>query len=81
MSTNELPLLPTTVIGSHAIPSWFWTAIESIDKDEYGPTDITETFNDAVTIAIQDQEQTGIDIISDGEMQRWYFVQKFYSNN
>ncbi len=79
MSTEQISLLPTTVIGSHALPSWFWTAIQSIDNDEYGPTDINETFNDAVTIAIQDQEQAGIDIISDGEMQRWYFVQKFYS--
>ena len=71
-------LLPTTVIGSHAIPSWLWTATAEIDKGNYGETDIRETFDDAVNAAILDQERAGIDIISDGEMRRWYFVQSFY---
>ena len=64
-------LLPTTVIGSHATPSWLWTAIDEIDKGNYGETDINETFDDAVNAAILDQERAGIDIISDGEMRRW----------
>ena len=68
-------LLPTTVVGSHATPSWLWTATEQIDKGLYGPTDINETFNDAVDLAILDQTRAGIDIVSDGEMRRWYFVQ------
>jgi 5-methyltetrahydropteroyltriglutamate--homocysteine methyltransferase len=71
-------LLPTTVIGSHATPSWLWTAIGEMDKGNYGPTDTKETFDDAVNMAILDQEHAGIDIISDGEMRRWYFVQSFY---
>ena len=71
-------LLPTTVIGSHATPSWLWTAIDEIDKGNYGETDINETIDDAVNAAILDQERAGIDIISDGEMRRWYFVQSFY---
>jgi len=71
-------LLPTTVIGSHAIPSWLWTALEAIDADKYGPTDIRETFDDAVNAAILDQERAGVDVITDGEMRRWYFVQSFY---
>lgn len=78
MTDRPLPLLPTTVIGSHAIPSWFWTAADEIDKDSYGPTDVRETFDDAVTVAMVDQERAGVDIISDGEMRRWYFVQSFY---
>lgn len=78
MSDWKLPLLPTTVIGSHAIPSWFWTATSEIDKQNYGPTDIKEMFDDAVTVAMSDQENAGVDIISDGEMRRWYFVQSFY---
>jgi len=77
--TNLQPnLLPTTVIGSHATPSWLWTAIGEMDKGNYGPTDTKETFDDAVNMAILDQERAGIDIISDGEMRRWYFVQSFY---
>ena len=71
-------LLPTTVIGSYATPSWLWTALGEIDKGEYGQTDIRETFDDAVNMAILDQERAGVDIITDGEMRRWYFVQSFY---
>jgi 5-methyltetrahydropteroyltriglutamate--homocysteine methyltransferase len=75
---TDYGLLPTTVIGSHAIPSWLWTALEAIDQGKYGPTDVRETFDDAVNAAILDQERAGVDVISDGEMRRWYFVQSFY---
>jgi 5-methyltetrahydropteroyltriglutamate--homocysteine methyltransferase len=74
----SLPLLPTTVIGSHGIPSWLWTALDAIRDGKYGPTDIREAFDDAVNAAIRDQERAGIDIVTDGEMRRWYFVQSFY---
>ena len=72
------PILPTSVVGSYATPSWLITAIQEMDKGNYGQTDINETFDDAVKVAISDQEQCGIDIISDGEMRRWHFVQGFY---
>ena len=78
MPLESLPTLPTTVIGSYAIPSWLWTATDQIDKGNYGQTDIRETFDDAVNVAIMDQERAGVDIITDGEMRRWYFVQSFY---
>ena len=78
MMESPRVLLPTTVVGSHATPSWLLTAIDEIDKGNYGRTDIRETFDDAVNIAILDQERAGVDIISDGEMRRWYFVQSFY---
>jgi len=55
-----------------------WTALEAIDAGKYGATDQQELFDDAVNAAILDQERAGIDIISDGEMRRWYFVQSFY---
>lgn len=71
-------LLPTTVVGSHAYPSWFLTALDEIKSGRYGLTDEREAFDDAVNAAILDQERAGIDIISDGEMRRWYFVQSFY---
>jgi 5-methyltetrahydropteroyltriglutamate--homocysteine methyltransferase len=60
------------------MPSWLWTAVGEIEKGNYGETDIRETLDDAVNIAIMDQERAGVDIISDGEMRRWYFVQSFY---
>jgi 5-methyltetrahydropteroyltriglutamate--homocysteine methyltransferase len=75
---DSLPLLPTTVIGSYATPSWLWTAMEEIKKGAYGETDIKETYDDAVRLAIGDQERAGVDIISDGEMRRFFFVQNFY---
>lgn len=73
-------LLPTTVVGSHAYPSWFLTALEEIKQGRYGITDEREAFDDAVNTAILDQERAGVDIISDGEMRRWYFVQGFYQH-
>jgi 5-methyltetrahydropteroyltriglutamate--homocysteine methyltransferase len=75
---EPLPILPTSVIGSHAYPSWMWTALEAIEAGKYGATDQQELFDDAVNCAISDQERAGIDIVSDGEMRRWYFVQSFY---
>ena len=78
MAQGEQMLLPTTVIGSHATPSWLWTATGEIDKGNYGETDVRETFDDAVSVAMLDQERAGVDVISDGEMRRWYFVQSFY---
>lgn len=73
-------LLPTSVVGSYALPSWFWTALKAIEQGDYGQTDARETFDDAVGLAIRDQERAGVDIITDGEMRRWYFVQGFYSH-
>ena len=71
-------LLPTSVIGSYATPSWLWTAIDEIKAGRYGPTDEKEAFDDAVNMAIRDQERAGVDIITDGEMRRYLFVQNFY---
>ena len=71
-------LLPTSVIGSYATPGWLWTALEEIKAGRYGPTDEREAFNDAVNMAVGDQERAGVDIITDGEMRRYLFVQNFY---
>ena len=78
LSLNRLPMIPTTVVGSYALPSWLLTAVGEIEKGNYGQTDIRETFDDAVNIAVLDQERAGVDVISDGEMRRSYFVQGFY---
>jgi 5-methyltetrahydropteroyltriglutamate--homocysteine methyltransferase len=73
-------LLPTSVIGSYAWPSWFITAVEAMKRGEYGPADIHETLNDAVDVALRDQEDAGIDIVSDGEMRRLgFFTADFYN--
>ena len=65
--TASIPsLLPTTVIGSHAYPGWMWTALDEIEKGGYGRTDEGELYDDAVNMAMLDQEKAGVDIISDG---------------
>lgn len=72
-------MLKTSVIGSYAWPSWFITAVEAIKKGEYGPKDIAETLDDAVDLALRDQEDAGVDIVSDGEMRRFgFFTANFY---
>ena len=66
--------LPTTVVGSYAIPSWLWAAYEKIEAGGFGEMDVAETENDAVDMAIRDQERVGVDVISDGEMRRQGFI-------
>jgi 5-methyltetrahydropteroyltriglutamate--homocysteine methyltransferase len=70
--------LPTHVIGSHGFPGWFWTALDKVKAGDYGQTDVKETFDDATQLAIRDQERAGVDIVCDGEMRRFFFVQSFY---
>lgn len=76
--TRALPLLPTTVCGSHALPSWLFLVREAQAADRLGPTDLQEAYDDAVRIAMRDQIETGVDVISDGEMRRTTFIRGFY---
>jgi 5-methyltetrahydropteroyltriglutamate--homocysteine methyltransferase len=72
------PLL-TSVVGSHAHPGWFAHGIAAAERGEYGPADLAELLADGVDLAIHDQEQAGIDVISDGEMRRaGFFTAEFY---
>lgn len=81
MSKYELPILPTSVIGSYAWPGWLHTALAAAARGEYGPADVLETQNDAVDIALRDQEDAGVDIVSDGEMRRvGFFTAEFYGH-
>lgn len=73
------PLLPTTVIGSHALPSWLWHARTAMAEGKFGTTDIDETLEDATRVAISDQIDAGVDLLSDGEMRRVNFIVGFYS--
>jgi 5-methyltetrahydropteroyltriglutamate--homocysteine methyltransferase len=75
---RELPPLPTTVCGSHALPSWLFLVREAAGAGRLGPTDLREAYDDAVRIAIRDQIEAGVDVISDGEMRRTTFIRGFY---
>ncbi len=74
MTASALPILPTSVVGSYAIPSWLWAAWEKIEAGNFGAMDVAETENDAVATAVRDQERAGVDVISDGEMRRQGFI-------
>jgi len=74
MADATLPLLPTTVVGSYAIPAWLWAAWEKIETGAFGEADLRETEDDAVATAVRDQERAGVDVISDGEMRRQGFI-------
>ncbi|NPV68365.1 MAG: methionine synthase [Anaerolineae bacterium] len=75
------PILPTSVIGSYAWPAWLHTALDAARRGEYGPDDLRETQDDAVDMAVRDQEDAGVDIITDGEMRRvGFFTAEFYGH-
>ena len=71
--------LLTSVVGSHARPSWFVSGLDAAERGELGPADVTEMLGDAVDLAIRDQERAGIEVVSDGEMRRaGFFTAEFY---
>ena len=77
---SALPILPTTVVGSHGKPGWWFTAVKAWEADEMGPGDMEEMFDDAVHTAIRDMESAGIDIITDGEVRRLDgYVDSYYA--
>jgi 5-methyltetrahydropteroyltriglutamate--homocysteine methyltransferase len=83
----DLPLLPTTVVGSYPQPDWL------IDREmlvTHGPPRIRmkeiwrvpEPYlegaqDDATRLAIQDMERAGLDIVSDGEIRRESYFNRF----
>ena len=69
--------LRTTVIGSYPFPGWLIFASEHIEQ--FGPADILEMQEDATTVAIQDQINAGLDVITDGEQGRFDFNLSFYA--
>jgi 5-methyltetrahydropteroyltriglutamate--homocysteine methyltransferase len=76
--TARFPLLPTSSVGSYAMPGWLFAAAASIRRGEFGERDVEELLEDAVTVAVQDQLRAGLDLITDGEMRRIDFNLGFY---
>lgn len=78
---DTLPFLPTSVIGSYAWPGWLHLALDAAQHDRFGDDDMKETQDDAVDTAIRDQEDAGVDLITDGEMRRvGFFTAEFYGH-
>ena len=72
---KEQPLR-TTVIGSYPFPGWLEFACQHLDQ--FGDADRAELIDDAVTVAVRDQIDAGLDVITDGEQTRLDFNLSFY---
>src|SRR5439155_6411620 len=75
-----LPLLPTSVVGSHGKPAWWFLTVKAYEAGEAGPGDLDEMFDDAALTAIRDMTGAGIDVITDGEVRRLDgYVDSYYA--
>ena len=70
----DLGLLPTMGVGSYASPSWLIAARRLLRAGDAGPADMEEAIEDAIKIAVWDQEEAGLDILTDGEIRRQRFL-------
>ena len=82
-----LPLLPTSLVGSYAQPEWLIDRAKLADRFpprvrarelwRIAPEYLDEAQDDATLIAIRDQERAGLDIITDGELRRESYSNRF----
>ncbi|HEX7072889.1 MAG TPA: uroporphyrinogen decarboxylase family protein [Hyphomicrobiaceae bacterium] len=82
-----LPLLPTSLVGSYAQPEWlidrkklagrFPPRVRATELWRVAPEFLAEAQDDATLLAIRDQERAGLDIITDGEMRRESYSNRF----
>jgi 5-methyltetrahydropteroyltriglutamate--homocysteine methyltransferase len=75
---STLPMLPTSVVGSHALPGWLTLGREARSAGRLGATDLRELIEDATRIALLDQLEAGIDVPANGEMGRENFTLGFF---
>src|SRR3954452_7211861 len=82
-----LPLLPTSLDGSWSQPSWL---IDRSRLDGHLPVRVTagdlwlvddehlaEAHRDAIALAVNEQERLGLDIVTDGEVRRESYSNRF----
>ena len=80
MTAARLPLIPSTVVGSHGKPGWWFVAVKAWEAGELGPADLEEMLDDAADTAIRDMERAGLDVITDGEVRRLDgYVDSYYA--
>src|SRR3954454_13252249 len=82
-----LPLLPTTLVGSYAQPDWlldrknlagrFPPRVRAKELWRVAPQFLDQAQDDATILAIHDQERAGLDVITDGEMRRESYSNRF----
>ena len=82
-----LPLFPTSLVGSYAQPEWlidrkklagrFPPRTRAKELWRIGPEWLEEAQDDATVLAIRDQEKAGLDVITDGEIRRESYSNRF----
>lgn len=70
-------LLQTTITGSLPKPSWLAEPEKLWSPWKLEGQELSDGKKDAVRLVLRDQEQAGIDIVSDGEQTRQHFVTTF----
>src|ERR1700751_5386715 len=80
-------LLPTSLVGSYAQPDWlidrkklagrFPPRVRAQELWRVAPEFLQHAQDDATLLAIRDQERAGLDIITDGEMRRESYSNRF----
>jgi 5-methyltetrahydropteroyltriglutamate--homocysteine methyltransferase len=80
-------LLPTTLVGSYAQPDWLIDKarltghgvprVRALDVWRVAPEFLEQAQDDATLIAIRDQERAGLDILTDGEIRRESYSNRF----
>ena len=80
-------VLPTSLVGSYAQPDWlidrerlrdrFPPRVRAKELWRIDPRYLEEAQDDATLIAIRDQERAGLDIVTDGEMRRESYSNRF----
>ena len=79
--------IPTSLVGSYAQPSWlidrerlrdrFPPRVRAMELWRVDPAWLEEAQDDATRLAIADQERAGLDIVTDGEMRRESYSNRF----
>src|SRR6266487_5935137 len=80
-------LLPTSLVGSYPQPEWIIDRKKLADRFpprtrarelwRVSPEFLEEAQDDATILAVRDQERAGLDIITDGEMRRESYSNRF----
>jgi 5-methyltetrahydropteroyltriglutamate--homocysteine methyltransferase len=80
-------LLPTTVVGSYPQPDWLVDRqmlgsrlpprVRALEIWRVAPHLLEQAHDDATIVAIRDMERAGIDIITDGEIRRESYSNRF----
>ncbi|MEO9274987.1 methionine synthase [Marinomonas sp. 5E14-1] len=80
MNTIKKILLPTSTAGSLPKPSWLAQAETLWSPWKLQAQELVDGKQDALRVSLQEQQQAGIDIVSDGEQTRQHFVTTFIEN-